>query len=109
MVVAHIVLARPHQLHRLGDVLSDERGFERVVVIETPSETAARFDEVHVDGAFGDVEQRGDFGASLAWRLAGCPEFKLAVLVVREAVGRLKLSVRDEREGCSCIETFAAD
>ena len=59
VVVAHVVFARPQQLHRLAaDLLRDGRGFDHVVVGQPPAEAAARAQQVDRDVAFLDAERR---------------------------------------------------
>ena len=60
VIVRHVVLARPQQLHGLAYYLRDGRGFKRVIVGETASESAAGLHQMPGDVGFGDSEQLGD-------------------------------------------------
>ena len=57
-VVAHVVFARPQQLHRrAADCLRDPRRFDHVVVRQAPAEAAAAAEHVQRDVALGHAER----------------------------------------------------
>ena len=58
---------------------------------------------MHPYGALGDAQQGGNLRTALGGRLAGGPQFELAVLVMRQAVGGLHLRMRKEREGIPAL------
>ena len=96
-VVAHVVFARPLQLHRCADHARNPRGFHRVVVGEPPAEAAAGAQQVRRHLRRRDAERLRHGLAATFRRLARRPQLHAAVLPVRQAVLRLERRVGHER------------
>src|SRR5258707_14535609 len=96
VIVVKIVFAGPQKLDGHADLLGDGAGFEHVVVGEPTTESAASALQVHDDVVVGDIQHFGDEQTAVFRRLAGRPEFELAVVIVRETVFWLHGSMREE-------------
>src|SRR6266567_1947967 len=96
VIVVKIVFAGPQEFDGNADLLGNGAGFKHVVVGEAATEPAAGTLQVNNDVIVGNIENFGDEQAAIFGRLAGRPEFELAIVVMGETVFRLNRSVREE-------------
>jgi hypothetical protein len=89
-VVAHVVFARPLELHRHADALRDPRRFHREVVGEAAAEAATGAQQVCRDLLGCDAERLRHGLTSTFRRLARRPQLHRAVLEGGEAVLRFE-------------------
>ena len=59
-IVADVVLARPDDLHGRARIAGNERGFDSVILNETPAKTAADECDVDINVFARNAERAGD-------------------------------------------------
>ena len=107
-VVRHVFFARPHQLHRLADLLGDQDRLPHLVVDRAPAEAAA--EEAIVDDDLLGLEagsgRRLPDGAHR--RLRAEPDIELVGLQMHRGVERLHGGVGEMRRFVDRLDDLAA-
>ena len=96
MIVLEIVFAGPKQLHGRANHFRNPPGLQHVVIGQSPSEAAARTQQVNRDILRRNTHQFGNFLARVPGSLRRRPEFNLAVGVVSHTIFRFHLRVGEE-------------
>ena len=97
MVVPHVVLAGPLQLHRAPHLAGDPCRLDHEVIGQLAAETAADTGKVDVYPVLGDAERARDQRAAPLWVLCRRPELHSAAFVIqRRAILRLHVGMRNE-------------
>ena len=97
LIVAHIVFARPRELHGRVDLLGDGGGLDEVVSADATAEAAACAVEMEFDFFGRDAEDTVNHPRADRGDLGGRPDLHNPVVPMRRGVLRLKVGVRDER------------
>src|SRR5580658_8549871 len=82
IVVPHVVLAAPQQLHRCSHRLRNPRRFAHEIVIGTSAESSSGANHANGDIRFGNPQQASHLGASRRWKLTAAPNLDFPVLVI---------------------------
>src|SRR5260370_25931383 len=106
VIVVKIVFAGPEELDGNPDLFGDGADLEHVIVGEAAAESTAGALHVDDDVIMRNIENFGDKLAAGFGRLAGRPKFKLAVVIMREAIFGLHGSMGEEGIGVSGFDDF---
>ena len=107
-VLRHVLLARPHQLHRLADLFGDQDRLPHLVVDRAASEAAAEEAVVDVDLLGLEAGGGGRLTDSAHRRLRADPDVEFVGLQVHRGVERLHGGMREMRRFVGRLDDLAA-